>query len=158
MHVSWSKALREGAVSGAVGSVLSTAALAAFSYRETGRPLAGINAVSHWYFHPQGLWVDNPSLQHTASGYAIHHAASMLWATVYAAGRQVARPNEPPGLPGALLTSALAAFVDLKLTPSRFTPGFEHRLSAPAMVAVYGSLALGLLVGASALHTPGQAR
>jgi hypothetical protein len=38
------------------------------------------------------------------------------------------------------------------LTPDRFTPGFEHRLSTPALIATYGAMALGMLLGARAIE------
>lgn len=151
MNVSWNKALLEGAVAGTASAVLSAAALAAFGYREIGRPMAPLNAVSHWVWEPEALRADEPSLRHTGVGLATHHAASMLWGAVYAIGRQVVQPHRPPGAAGAIATSALAWFVDFKLTPARFTPGFEHRLSKPALLAVYGVIALGLLLGAKAV-------
>ena len=154
MKPTWNDALREALVSGTTASLLSTAALAAFGHRETGRPLAPINAVSHWVYEPEALHADEASMRHTALGLVTHHAASVLWAAVYAAGRQAVRPGSPPSLTGAALTAALAAFVDFKLTPKRFTPGFEHRLSTPALVGVYGALAVGLLIGATAVTEP----
>jgi len=33
------------------------------------------------------------------------------------------------------------------MTPQRLTPGFEHRLSTPALLEVYTSFALGLALG-----------
>jgi hypothetical protein len=152
MKISWNETLLEGVASGTAGAVLSGAALAAFGYRETGWPTAPINAVSHWYWHPQALRADEPSLRHTGVGFVTHHAASVLWGTVYAIGRRAAQPHQPPNLLGAVATAAFAAFVDFKLTPDRFTPGFEHRLSTPALIATYGAMALGMLLGARAIE------
>ncbi|HSV79850.1 MAG TPA: hypothetical protein VLK85_11705 [Ramlibacter sp.] len=42
--------------------------------------------------------------------------------------------------------SAVACFVDYRLTPKRLTPGFEHRLGKPELANVYACFALGLLV------------
>jgi hypothetical protein len=44
----------------------------------------------------------------------------------------------------------LACFVDYQLTPQRLTPGFEHRLSSRAMLAVYACFAVGLAIGSVA--------
>ncbi|MBL8505698.1 MAG: hypothetical protein JNJ51_04990, partial [Methylobacillus glycogenes] len=44
----------------------------------------------------------------------------------------------------ACLIAAIAAFVDFNLTPSRLTPGYEHRLSKKALLLVYASFAFGL--------------
>ncbi|MBL0420007.1 hypothetical protein JI739_06570 [Ramlibacter sp. AW1] len=146
----WNTALREGLVAGSMASLLSTAALIAFGRRETGSMAAPLNAVSHWVHEPEALYVDEPSLRYTGVGYATHHAASILWATLYAAGRQLLTPGRPPSLAGAAATTAVAALVDFKMTPARFTPGFEHRLSHTALVGVYAALALGTYLGARA--------
>jgi hypothetical protein len=53
---------------------------------------------------------------------------------------------------GAAATSAAACFVDFRLTPHRFTPGYEHRLSDSALAAVYAAFAVGLAAGAMALR------
>jgi hypothetical protein len=43
--------------------------------------------------------------------------------------------------------SGVACFVDYQLTPTRLTPGFEHRLGKPELVNVYACFALGLAIG-----------
>ncbi|TFZ04281.1 hypothetical protein [Ramlibacter rhizophilus] len=150
MNLSWNDALREGVVAGVAGGALSAAALAALGHRETGRPLAPINAVSHWLYEPEALHADEASMRHTGVGLVTHHAASVLWATVYAVGRQALRPGSAPSLAGTTATAALAALVDFTITPKRFTPGFEHRLSRGALVGVYAAMAVGMLLGAAA--------
>lgn len=57
-------------------------------------------------------------------------------------------------LAGGAAASALACFVDYRLTPQRLTPGFEHRLSSRAMFAVYACFALGLAIGSMAAPRP----
>ncbi|MEJ7928988.1 hypothetical protein WG922_03285 [Ramlibacter sp. AN1015] len=144
----WTKALREGLVAGTVGGLLSGAALALAGRRETGYPAAPINAVSHWFWPEAALRADRPSLRYTVVGFATHHAAAVLWGTAYARARAALRPHHPPSLAGAVATSAVAAVVDYTMTPKRFTPGYEHRLTKSALVTVYACLAIGLLLGA----------
>ena len=56
------------------------------------------------------------------------------------------RADDPNALlTAALLSSAVACFVDYQLTPQRLQPGFEKRLSTPSMVAVYAAFGLGLV-------------
>lgn len=149
-------ALREGVVAGTLAGVLSAAVLAVMGRRETGHAAAPINAVSHWVWQPEALHANEPSLRHTGTGFATHHAASVLWATLYALARQKLRPGSPPTVAGAITTSAVAAVVDFKMTPERFTPGFEHRLSTSALVGVYAALALGTYLGAKAVWDRGD--
>ncbi|GAP38754.1 hypothetical protein [Piscinibacter sakaiensis] len=137
-------------VDGLVASLVSAAALAGCGAREQRRPCAPLNAISHWVWPRRALRADEPSLRHTATGLAIHTASSMLWAGVYAALRlRRARPTPANAMSDAVAVAGLAAWVDLAVTPPRFTPGFEHRLSAGGLVVVYGAFALGLgLAGA----------
>ena len=58
---------------------------------------------------------------------------------------------------GAAATSAIAAFVDFRLTPARFTPGFEHRLSRKAIAVVYSAFAVGLAMSGGSRHASGRA-
>jgi hypothetical protein len=57
--------------------------------------------------------------------------------------------SSPKGIAAeALSTAAIACFVGYRLTPKRFTPGFEHEISREAMAGVYVAMALGLAAGA----------
>jgi hypothetical protein len=67
-----------------------------------------------------------------------------LWALCYEIlGRRKTRSRVRALRDGALV-SAVAYAVDYHVVPRRFTPGFELRLPAKALAAVYASLALGL--------------
>lgn len=44
--------------------------------------------------------------------------------------------------------TAVACFVDYKMTPHRLQPGYEMRLSRPALLLVYGAFGVGLAAGA----------
>lgn len=144
----WKQALREGAVSGSIASLLSAAYLA-WAGERRGTPAAPVNAVSHWFFGNRALRQDPPSLLYTLTGYAIHHAASLFWgvlhAKLWAAQQQHKQPI--PALAGAVAASSVACLVDLQLTPQRLTPGFEHRLDRPELANVYACFATGLLIG-----------
>ena len=146
----WTRTLQEAAVAGALASVLSAAVLAVAGRRETPGAAAPINAVSQWLWGRQeALAADDADRRHTLNGYLIHHLASTFWAVLHTAALQrSAVPARPlPALAAATATSAVAAFVDLRCTPERLTPGFQHRLSSRALAATYGAFAIGLALG-----------
>lgn len=146
----WIQAGKQGLVSGTLASVLSTAVLALLGKSKLNRPTAPTNATSHW------LWGDDeafhaldPSLQHTAVGYATHHASAVMWATFFERWLNhsgTLRAEEI--VRDATAMTALAAFVDYQLTPKRFTPGFEAHLSKGEMVGVFAAFGAGLALGA----------
>ncbi len=150
----WKIALRDGALAGSLASVLSTAVLAVAGVRQAGSAAAPTNAVSHWLWGEESLHAQRPDLRHTVAGYVTHHLASVFWAALYSrvVGQRESAKQVPQAIAGGLATSALACFVDYRLTPKRLTPGFEHRLSTGAMVAVYGALAAGFALGAVLLQ------
>lgn len=150
----WQAALRDAVVSGSAASVASAAALALLGEAENDSPSAPVNAISHWLWGDRATHVDGASLRHTLAGYAIHHAASVFWATLYEkyfADEGGAKPW-PAVLRDAGLVAAVAAFVDFELTPRRLTPGFERRLSPLALAGVYAAFAGGLAAGSVARH------
>jgi hypothetical protein len=139
-HKTWKRALEDGAVSGSVASLVSTVALAARGRTENGSAAAPTNAISHWLWGDRAYRKNRPTARHTAVGYVIHHAASIFWGVLYE--RFHSRPMRD-----AALASALACFVDYRLTPRRLTPGFEQRLSKRSLLLVYAAFALGLSAG-----------
>jgi hypothetical protein len=145
----WGQAARDALTSGTLGAVASTAALAAMGRRETGSVVAPTNAISHWYWGDRAASRDEPSLQYTLFGYATHHVASVFWATFYERwfGTAKDRGEIVPAVTGGLAVSALACFVDYQLTPQRFKPGYEMRLSRPALGVVYAAFGVGMAVG-----------
>jgi hypothetical protein len=155
----WTSALREAAVSGTLASLFSSAALALAGSRQAPTPAAPTNATSQWLWgQREALAADRPDLRHTVAGYAIHHFAATFWAVLHARLLQdrpeAARPL--PALAAAAATSTVAAVVDLKFTPERFTPGFQHRISTPALVATYACFAIGLAAGSLAVRRAGR--
>lgn len=149
----WAQALREGAVTGSVAAVLSTAALTAAGARESGNAVAPLNAVSHWLWGDAAARVDRPTLRHTLVGFLTQHAASVFWATLYARlhGHRAQAKQLPQAVAGAIATSAVAYLVDYKVVPQRVTPGYEYHASDRTMLAVYAALAAGLALGAVVL-------
>ena len=146
--ITWKQALREGAVSGSLASILSAGYLALAGGRR-GEPAAPLNAVSHWFFGNRSLREDEPSVLYTVSGYVTHHLASIFWATLHAkawGAREEAKKPLPAAV-GAIAAAGVASFVDYRLTPKRLTPGFEHRLGRPEMLNVYACFALGIAIG-----------
>ena len=150
----WKMVFSQGLLAGSLASLISTAVLVLAGRRESGSAAAPLNAVSHWYWGDEAFHQQEADLAHTAAGYLTHHVAATFWATLYAAlasDRPALRTT--PGIAlGAAATSATACLVDFKLTPHRFTPGYEHRLSNRALLAVHAALAIGLAAGALALR------
>jgi hypothetical protein len=152
MQKAWRRTVRDAAVTGTVAAVLSTAVLAAAGRREAGSAFAPTNATSRWlYGEEEAASVDGPTARHTLVGYAIHHGASIFWALVYELlfGTEAARRGAivTPLVKG-LAVSGLACFVDYQLTPRRLQPGYELRLSKPALAGVYLAFGVGLGLGA----------
>ncbi len=138
--------------SGFLGTVFSTVALVQASRRENVSGAAAINAISHWYHGDSSLHQQRVDVAHTGLGLLTHLGASVFWAGLFARvarNRPALRTTEGAVL-GGVATSALACLVDYTITPSRFTPGYEHRLSKKALAGAYVALALGLAAGAIA--------
>jgi hypothetical protein len=146
--ITWKQALREGAVSGSLASILSAAYLGWAGNRRD-EPAAPLNAVSHWFFGNRALREEEPSTLYTLTGYVTHHCASMFWAVIHAKawGARPEAKKPLPALAGAVAAAGVASFVDYQLTPKRLTPGFEHRLGKPEMLNVYACFAIGLAIG-----------
>lgn len=142
----WVDIARRALRSGSLASIASTGALAASGVRDCQSAYAPINAVSHWLWKDRALRKDDPSLRYTASGYVIHHLASIFWASLFEGmAEATARPrSNKEVLFDAATVAALAAVIDLRCTPERLTPGFERRLSPAPLTAVYVAFGLGL--------------
>lgn len=143
---SWPQAARDGMVSGTLASALSTAALAVCGHVDSGSAFAPTNAVSHWVWKEEAFRQDLPSVRHTLAGYGIHHGSAIFWGVLYEKWfGQVAQKKSPAlTIASGLAMAGLAYFADYALTPARFQPGYEKRLSGPSMVAVYAAFGLGL--------------
>ncbi len=146
----WNTPLRRGLVGGSAASVLSTVALAALGRRQTGSPYAPTNAISHWLYGDEAAMKNRPSLRYTLTGYLIHHATATFWAVLVERllGKVLDRKEPLTTLEVASAAAAVACFADYQLTPERLQPGYEKRLSKPALALVYATFGLGLAAGA----------
>jgi hypothetical protein len=141
-----------GLLTGNLAGVASMAALAWRGRREIGSAVAPVNAPSHWLWGDAALRQDAPSWRYTGVGMLIHQASAVMWGVLYEWLWAARRPAQtvPNQLRDAAIATAAAAAVDLLLTPKRFTPGFERRLSPSGLVWTYGLFALGVAAGSYA--------
>ena len=155
MKKKWKLVLTQGLLAGSLANAFSTAVMVFAGRRESRSGAAPVNAVSHWAWGDEAFELQSTDLHHTVLGYLTHHGAATFWATAYAAlaSQSPAMRTVPGALLGAAATSAVASMVDFKLTPYRFTPVHEQRLSTEALAAVYVALAIGLAAGALALRS-----
>jgi hypothetical protein len=128
-----------------VASIASTAVLTA-ACGIGGKPaVSGTNATSHWIWGRAAWYARRGDLRHTVLGYAIHHASSVFWATLFEAWNAWRPPAGSSAIAGrALGVAAVAALVDYRVVPKRLTPGFEAHLGRPAIAGVYLAFAAGL--------------
>ena len=145
----WQRTLLHGLVSGTLASLASAAVLAIAGRGQDGHAAAPINAVSHWVWPRRALVAERPSWKHTLTGLAIHQGAGLFWGVLYARlwGERVEAHDPARAMAGAVVASSVAAFADFALTPDRFTPGYEHRVSTGALVGAYAAFAVGLAAG-----------
>ncbi|HYE91230.1 MAG TPA: hypothetical protein VEA38_09430 [Terriglobales bacterium] len=145
----WLRSLAAGAAAAAA----STLALAWTGRRELGSAATPMNGPSQWVWGRAAPYQDGADVKHTATGTVIHHAAAMIWGVLFEVLRRRAPRDVPGTVAAAVTTAAIANVVDFKLTPERLTPGFEKRLSRPALFEVYAAFAAGLaLAGLVALR------
>lgn len=143
---SWTKALGDGAISGSLASIVTTAVLAGCGKQENGTPFAPVNAISHWIQGDHAKSRNDPSLRYTLQGYMIHHASATFWAVLYEKwfGERADRKKIPPAIGGGAVVAALACFADFNMTPRRLRPGYENRLSRRSLFFVYGAFGVAL--------------
>jgi hypothetical protein len=150
MPANRSIALKRTWVSGSLAALFSSAVLAWMGRRERGSAADPVNAVSHWLWGDAAIGEQRVTLRHTAAGYLIHHGAALLWAWFHErlALRRPPRVSLHERLGRAVLVTTAAYVIDFRFTPRRLTPGFERRLSKPALWTVYAAFAAGLAAGA----------
>jgi hypothetical protein len=144
----WPEAMRDGAITGAVASVVSTAALGACSVTEKHSPYAPTNAISHVVWGDRATHEDAPSMRYTLLGYGIHLASSVAWGILYEKwfGQLAQKKSLAPALVSGAAMAGLTYVVDYKLTPKRLQPGFESRLSSRSMGLFYAAFGTGLVL------------
>ena len=146
--------LLRAVLSGSLASVVSTIALLLGGKADAGKAAAPVNAISHWLWGDRAFRRREVNCRNTLLGYAIHHAMSVFWALAFEASRSWT-PQRPATR--ALGTATLACLVDYTITPRRFTPGFEKRLSIPSIAFVYLAFGAGLVIGEAVLRRGGRA-
>ena len=148
--IDWPRTLRSALVSGSYASVGSAAALAVAARLEGKGALQPLNATSHWLHGDEAGARTGLDAAHTGVGYVTNHLASIFWAVFFEAWLARRRPvGAAAMLRDALVMSAIAAVVDYRATPRRFTPGWELVLSRKGMALAYAGLAIGLALGAT---------
>ncbi|WP_343728205.1 hypothetical protein [Duganella sp.] len=150
----WKTAIGKGMLPGALASVASAAVLALRGKQEAGHVFAGHNAISHWLWGDKAFRKDAPTWKYTLVGYGIHHASSLMWASLFeqAAGKVLDRKSPGATLAASAAATAVACFVDYQMTPKRLRPGFEERVSRSSLALVYTAFGLGLAAGALLNH------
>lgn len=151
---SWKQTVVKGLLPGALASVASSGMLALRAKKEAGSAFAGTNATSHCLWGDEAFQHDAPSWKYTLVGYAIHHASSIFWAALFerTAAPVLERKSIGATVAAAAAASAVACFVDYQLTPKRFQPGFEERVSRASLALVYAAFGIGLAAGAVINH------
>lgn len=140
----WRCAARRALLSGSAASVLSGIALSACSKVERDAPAAALNGPSQWLWGEREARTRRATLRHTLTGYAIHHAASIFWATLHERQFGGARRGAARACAEAAVTATTAYIVDYRLTPRRLRPGFEKHLGPRSLFVVYAAFAAGL--------------
>jgi hypothetical protein len=130
-------------LSGTAVSLVTTALLSLVAQMRGRHPVETINATSHWFWGDGAGRTRAVDGKHTALGFATHHLASMLWASVFQFVRR-ASPGRSP-LADAAGVSILAAVVDYLVVPKRLTPGWEKVVSPGAIALAYAAMTIGLI-------------
>jgi hypothetical protein len=130
-------------------SLSTTAVLAVVAQRQGRHPLRVVNSTSRWWVGDHGARTTALDGRHTATGFAIHSAASLLWAAVFETVRATG-PRRPVWVDAAALTG-LAAWVDYACVPRRLRPGWEKVVTPGGIALAYGTMALALVAGSLAV-------
>jgi hypothetical protein len=141
----WPQTLRRGLLVGSVASIAATAMISWRSSKDSDSAISGTNATSHWLWGEPAKHKHRFTPRYTVLGYAIHHASSVFWGTIYE--RWFRNKSDRPLLSSAKNATAVAALacaVDYLATPKRLTPGFEAHLSMRSMFLVYLAFGAGL--------------
>jgi hypothetical protein len=112
--------------------------------------LAPVQAISHIAFGERAYLTNRLNLTFAAVGFVLNVFTMVGWSVVAELTLQALKvtPSSPFGTFAiAFCISALAYWVDFKVVPKRFTPGFEHVLSRRALYLVYWILAISIGMG-----------
>ena len=139
-------------VSGTAASVTSSAVLALLAKAEGRNAVQPLNATSHWVHGEEAGAVREVDLNHTAVGYATHHAASIFWAFLFESLQAARRERSASRTAkNAALVAAIAAVVDYGVVPKL---GWEEVLTASSITGGYVGMAVGLMLGGMMTAVP----
>jgi hypothetical protein len=147
MHGMARSILRSALFSGSVASVATTAALGVCGALEQRDPVSPSNGPSQWIWGRAAAHARGASLRHTLTGYLIHHATAVMWATLFERLRRD-RPSARDTMLAAAATSTLAYAVDYRIVPQRLQPGFDAHVSRRSIGTFYLTFAAALAVAA----------
>lgn len=112
--------------------------------------LAPVQAISHIAFGEQAYLTNRLNLTFASVGFLLNAFAMVGWSVVaelILRGLKVTPSSVLGTFAIGFCISALAYWVDFKVVPKRFTPGFEHVLSRRALYLVYWILAISIGMG-----------
>jgi hypothetical protein len=151
--------MHAGIRSGTVASATSALALMICGGLEGKGIAAPLNGPSRWIWGDYAGRRRRATLRYTATGFLVHHAASIFWGIVHQ--NVFHRWNESSRktrVAHGLITATTAAVVDYGVSPKRLEPGFDNHLSLPSLVCVYTAFGLGLAVLHIASRTDNRSR
>ena len=145
---SWSEAVQDGLVTGAVVCAATSVVAALLSRRAGAGAARPINASTHVAYGRQAERVDDVDLKHTALGFVINAGASVFWATIYEKmfGATAERGDIAQAVFGAKAIADLAYLTDYHVMPKRLTPGWEAGVSDRSLLMIFNVLAASLPV------------
>lgn len=135
-------------IAASTAATLTTALLTALIAKRRGdSAVAPMNAVSHIAHgekaaHRQGL-----SLKYTLMGFALHHAANMVWGALHQRLGRDSAGTASGAVARGVATAATAYLIDYHVMPRKLRPGFEKRMSKGERIAVFAVMALALPLG-----------
>ena len=132
-------------------SVLALAATAKLARRGALQPL---NATSHWLNGTVAAAKVGGGWRTTGVGLLTHVAATGFWAVLFELWVRRGRRTRREIAGKAAAMAGVAALVDYRATPKRFTPGWEFVLSPAAMAVVYFAMGTGFALAAGPLRRP----
>jgi hypothetical protein len=127
--------------------------MAACSKSDEGRAAGALNGPSQWLWGEREAYTRRMTLRHTLTGYAIHHAVSIFWASVHERVFGRARRPLAAELLAALATTAVAYTVDYHVAPRRLRPGFRKHIERRSIFLVYAAFATGLFIASAAMRS-----
>ena len=142
----WRDALSRALRSGTLASLSSTVALTLCGWLQNRRPAAPNNGPSQWIWGEHAAYETRATVRETVVGYGVHHASSIFWAVLHERtfGASTVPSTPSVSIAKGLTTAAVALWVDYRLTPARFRPGFDKHLSNSSIALVYAAFGLGL--------------